>query len=526
MKQHFLVAFVFIICALACISCSRNDKSVPNILFCIADDATYMHFGAYGCDWIETPGFDEVAQKGILFMNAYTPNAKCAPSRASILTGRNSWQLEEAANHWPYFPNKFKTYAEVLTENGYHVGYTAKGFAPGVVEDINGKKRQLTGKPYNEIELDPPTKHISRIDYAGNFEAFLNENKEDKPFCFWYGAIEPHRRYEFGSGIRKGGKSLDEVDRVPDFWPDTDTIRTDMLDYAYEIEWFDQHLVRMLRLLEENGKLKNTLVVVTADNGMPFPRTKGQAYEYSNHMPLAIMWENGIVNPGRVVEDFVSFIDIAPTFLGLAGVNGEEKGMKAITGKALTDIFYSEKSGKINTERSTVLIGKERHDIGRPNDWGYPIRGIVTEEYIYLHNFKVDRWPAGNPETGYLNTDGSPTKTYILNARRSGLKTQYWQWAFGKRPQQELYRIADDPECINNLAHMPAYEEIKKGLKTQLFEQLKQQEDPRMFGSGDIFDEYRYADESGVNFYERYMHGEDLNWGWVNATDFEKRNIE
>src|SRR5699024_4085168 len=147
---------------------------------------------------------------------------------------------------------------------------------------------------------------------------------------------------------------------------------------------------------------------------MPFPTIKGQEYAYSNHEPLAIMWKNGIKNPGRIVNDFVSFIDFAPTFLELAGLNAESVGMRPITGKSLTDILYSPKSGTVNPDRDFVLIGKERHDVGRPHDWGYPIRGIVTKDYLYLHNFKTNRWPAGNPETGYLNVDGSPTKTNIL----------------------------------------------------------------------------------------------------------------
>ncbi len=507
-------------------SCKETNKEKPNILFCLADDATFMHLGAYGCNWVNTPGFDRIAREGILFMNAYTPNAKCAPSRAAILTGRNSWQLEEAGNHWPYFPDKFKTYAEVLTENGYHVGHTLKGFAPGVVGEINGKKRELTGKAYNEFKLTPPTEAIADNDYAANFNAFLKDNKNDEPFCFWYGSIEPHRGYAFRSGIEKGGKNTDQIDKVPDFWPDTDSVRSDMLDYAFELEWFDQHLVKMLDILEKRGELDNTIIVVTADNGMPFPRAKGQAYEYSNHMPLAIMWPKGISNPGRVVEDFVSFIDFAPTFLEVAGISGEEKGMQPITGKSLTDILYSEKEGKINPDRSSVLIGKERHDIGRPNDWGYPIRGIVNEEYIYLYNFEPNRWPSGNPETGYLNIDGGATKSYILNMRRMGKDTRFWQWNFGKRPQEELYRIADDPACINNLADDETFVSVKAGLKSQLLERLEAEADPRMFGEGHVFDQYEYADKSGVGFYEKYMRGEDLNWGWVNDSDFEPGPIE
>ncbi|MCK4965737.1 sulfatase [bacterium] len=504
--------------------CNSNsdESSRPNILFCIADDASYPHMGAYSCKWVKTPGFDRVAKEGVLFTNAYTPNAKCAPSRACILTGRNSWQLEEAGNHVCFFPKKFKTYPEILAENGYFVGYTAKGWAPGIPGTINGKERQLTGMPFNKKTTTPPAKHITNNDYAANFLDFLESKPNDKPFCFWYGGREPHRKYEFEAGIKKGGKKLSDVDKAYSFWPDNDTVKTDMLDYAYEIEYFDRHLQKMLQTLEDRGELDNTLVIVTADNGMPFPRIKGQEYEYSNHLPLTIMWKNGINNQGRVVEDYVNFIDFAPTFLELAGVNEKESGMKPIEGKSLTDILYSSKSGKVNPKRDHILIGKERHDVGRPNDEGYPIRGIVKDNYLYIKNFEISRWPGGNPETGYLNCGGSPTKTQILNLKRNSKNKEYWKLSFDKRPEEELYNIKDDPECMNNLAKKSEFKEIKTKLKNQLFDELKRQGDPRMFGKGYIFDEYIYADKKDQNFYERYTKGEKMRAGWVNESDFEK----
>jgi len=478
--------------------------------------------GAYGCSWVKTPGFDHVAKEGILFTHAYTPNAKCAPSRACILTGRNSWQLEAAANHWCYYPKKIKTYAEVLAENGWHVGYTAKGWAPGVPGEINGKKRQLTGKPYDKKKTTPPAKYICPVDYAANFADFLDDKPKDEPFCFWYGCREPHRAYEYGAGIHKGKKKTTNIDKVYSFWPDNEIVRTDLLEYAFEVEYFDLHLRRMLKELEKRGELENTLVVVTSDNGMPFPRIKGQEYEYSNHLPLAIMWKKGIKNPGRVVDDFVSFIDFAPTFLELAGIDGQANGMQPITGKSLTDIFHSAKSGIVTAARDHVLIGKERHDVGRPHDWGYPIRGIVKGDYLFVKNFETARWPAGNPETGYLNCDGSPTKTQWIQARKNPATHKYWQWSFGKRPAEELYNIKNDPECMNNLAGKAEYKKVKTDLEAQLVKELKEQGDPRMFGKGYIFDEYPYADKANVNFYERYMKGEKLKTGWVNKTDFEK----
>ena len=509
------------------ISCTNSGMdssfSRPNILICIADDASYPHMSAYGCSWVSTPGFDKIAQKGLLFMNAYTPNAKCSPSRACLLTGRNSWQLEEAGNHWCYYPEKFKTYAEALGDNGYFVGYTAKGWSPGRAGDIDGKTRRLTGTPFNDKRMTPPAKFISGIDYSANFSDFLDAKPSGKPFCFWYGSYEPHRAYEYGAGVKKGGNNLSDIDRVLPFWPDNDTVRTDMLDYAFEIEYFDLHLQQMLKMLEESGELDNTLVIVTADNGMPFPRVKSHAYEYSNHLPLAIMWKNGIKNPGRIVNDLVSFIDFAPTFLELAEVEEDESGMQPVTGKSLTDIFFSRKSGIVDARRDHILIGKERHDVGRPYDRGYPIRGIVKGDYLYVRNFEPSRWPACDPETGYLNTDGSPTKTECIKAKRSPETFHYWQLTLGKRPGEELFNIKDDPACINNLAFEAEFSEIKGSLNEQLMIELKEQGDPRMFGNGNIFDEYIYADERTWNFYERYMSGElsRSSAGWVNESDFE-----
>jgi arylsulfatase A-like enzyme len=522
MKNILSFLTVLILFSFSYTSCTTKPETPkkPNILFAIADDASWKHFSAYGCNWVKTPGFDKVASSGILFANAYTPNAKCAPSRSSILTGRNSWQLEEAANHSPLFPTKFKTYAEALGENGYFVGSVAKGWAPGDAGEINGVKRLLTGPKFDEFKTEPPAKFISNNDYARNFEAFLEARPAGQPFCFWYGSTEPHREYEFGAGSKYGGKSLDEIDEVPAFWPDVDTIRQDLLDYAFEIEYFDLHLQRMLQKLEEIGELNNTIVIVTADNGMPFPRVKGNMYEYGNHLPLAIMWPDGIKKPGRVVEDFVSFIDFVPTYLELAGLTAETAGMQPVTGKSLTDIFNSEKAEIVNPDRNFVLVGMERHDVGRPNDEGYPVRGIVRDNYLYLRNFKPDRWPACDPVTGYLNCDGSPTKTYILDMNRKKGITEYWQLNFGKRVEEELYNIKNDPFCIKNLASDQNFAELKTKMETEMIQKLTEQSDPRVLGNGDIFDNYPYQGEVR-NYYNRFMAGEKVKAGWVNESDYD-----
>ncbi|HMP30213.1 MAG TPA: hypothetical protein PKD85_11470, partial [Saprospiraceae bacterium] len=203
-----------------------------------------------------------------------------------------------------------------------------------------------------------------------------------------------------------------------------------------------------------------------------------------------------------------------------AGISTAKAGMQPITGKSLTDILFSDKAGTVNPGRNYVLIGQERHDVGRPNDEGYPIRGIIKDGYLYLHNYKIDRWPAGNPETGYLNTDASPTKTYILNTRRNKSEWYFWQLNFGKRVSEELYDIQKDPNCIYNLAKDKKLTTIKDRLKHFMVQKLKEQKDPRMFGNGDVFDTYEYAGDV-KNYYNRFISGEKVNAGWVSKTDYD-----
>lgn len=506
----------------------HNENEKPNILFCIMDDAS-IHMSAYGYDWVNTPSFDRLADEGILFTNAYTPNAKCAPSRSSVLTGRNSWQLEEAANHVVNFPGKFKTFPEALRENGYVTALTGKGWGPGDPGVIDGEKRKLIGNAWLNLKMKPMANGMSNEDYAANFNAFLDSVKEGQNWFFWYGAREPHRKYEYGSGQKAGKKKTSDIDSVPSFWPDNEIIRNDMLDYALEIEYADSHLGRMIESLEERGLLENTIIVMTSDHGMPFPRCKAQEYEYSNHVPMAIMWPKGIKKPGRAVKDMVSFIDFAPTFLELAKIPLEKSGMHSSPGKSLTDIFYSKKEGQVNPDRDFVMIGKERHDYSRPKNQGYPIRGIVTDDFLYLYNYDISLWPAGNPEIGYLDIDGSPTKTEILRLFREGENDYYWNLSMGKRNlNEELFNISLDTECISNLAKDPEYKAIKEELKTRMEEKLKEQQDPRMFGNGDIFNSYGYSNEMGWNYYERFMDGEFTikNTNWVNPDDQEKEIIE
>ncbi|MFM8893042.1 MAG: sulfatase-like hydrolase/transferase, partial [Planctomycetia bacterium] len=310
--------------------------------------------------------------------------------------------------------------------------------------------------------------------------------RPDQPFFYWFGSGNPHRGYQRDAGVA-AGKRTSDVDRVPAFLPDTDTVRRDMLDYATEIEAFDAEVAALVAVLDETGVREDTLVVVTSDHGMPFPRVKGHTFDPAHRVPLVMRWPAGIAHPGRRVTAFTSAIDFAPTFLELCDPAGEPSGLAAITGTSLVDLL----TDTAVRPRDTVILGRERNDVrcrpGSESGLGYPARAIRRGDLFYVHNFAPDRWPCGDPDLGLADTDDGPTKEAIVAA---GPEDRFWRLCFGKRPADELYDLAADPDCVKNLAAEPARAADVTRLKEALLAALVAQQDPRALGSGAVFDAY------------------------------------
>ncbi len=465
----------------------------PNILLVISDDQSYPHASAYGYDAIQTPAFDRIAQEGVLFTQAFAASPGCSPSRAALLTGLNCWQLEEAGTHASSFPVSYIVFPDLLEKAGYFVGHTGKGWGPGDYA-VSGRSRNPAGPAFMGDTLNAP-EGISHEDYAANFEDFLSARPEDQPFFFWLGSHEPHRRYKQGIG-RAAGMAVDKV-KVPPFLPDVAEVRLDLLDYGYEIQWFDAQLSKVIDALEQTGELDNTLIVVTSDNGMPFPRAKANVYEYGIHVPLAIRWGNE-VKGNRQVADLVSLIDLFATFLQVADAPFPDY---TIESQSLLPILASQQQGKGDGTRTAVYASRERHSSSRWQNLGYPQRCIRTHEYLYIRNFKPERWPAGAPQkmdergkleanhTAYHDIDEAADQL-IIREREDPAYRQYFHWAVGKRPAEELYDIQKDPGCLVNLADSAAYGEDLLALRTRLGGYLMRTQDPRVTGRGEVFETY------------------------------------
>lgn len=509
-----------------CLASAKEETARPNILFAISDDQSYAHTSFAGSSFVNTPAFDRIAEEGVYFSNCIAGSPGCAPSRSALVTGRHHWQNEQAGQHAAAWLKKYVPFVDEIRRNGYHVGRTGKGVGPFQYardeSDSQWREENAAGPELSDIRYGKdgrddtrPTTGLSSSDYAANFESFMEQRPKDAPFFFWYGGTEPHRRYEEGSWKRTRKKLSDVV--VPGFLPDNDIIRGDLLDYALEIEWFDLHLMRMLRYLEEKGELENTIVIVTADNGMPFPSAKANCFDYGVRVPLAIRYPKAFPG-GRVVDDPARFIDFAPTILELTRTIPKE--MLPISGKSFVSALKSNKSGSGVLENEYAFSGRERHSASRYKNWGYPQRAIRSEKHLFVWNAKPDRWPAGAPrrldpenpenllplygldasgehnsEWAFTDIDASPSKSHVMERYDDEDDRRFFEYAVGKRPEYELYDVEEDPYCLANLAGDARLAELEAKLREALFDELRRTEDPRVVGPDkEVFDSYiRYS---------------------------------
>lgn len=489
-KYRLIVSILLILVSIGQLAAKNEPR--PNIVFMFADDWGYPHAGSYGDKVIKTPNFDTLAREGILFKNAFVPAPSCTPCRTGVLTGQYPWRCKKAVLlQGSSFPMDVQVYTKVLADEGYHVGFTGKVWNPEGSKRWRSKHAPKNGpKGWGSLA---GIKYNSKGDVVKTFRDFLADRKGNQPFCFWFGSRDPHRPYAKGSGV-KNGIDPSKVE-LPPYIPDNDVIREDACDYYNEVQRFDKQCGQLISYLKANNLYKNTIIVMSGDHGWPgFPRGKTNLYEWGSHAVLAIHWP-GKIKGGRTVDDFVNLTDLAPTYLEAAGL----KPLKAMTGKSLMPILNSEESGLIDKSRTFAVYGRERHvATARPERLPYPQRALRTKDWLYIHNFKPERWPIMNLDDekamkSPCDIDRGPTKSWLVTHRNDPGVKEKFLLVFGKRPQEELYAIQKDPHSMNNLAYDDKYEAIAKKLREQLMAELKQSKDPRVMGDGSTFDKPPYT---------------------------------
>lgn len=463
---------------------------------------------------IKTPNIDRVAREGAFFTRAFVNSPSCTPCRSALMSGRYFFNCDRAAilngaiwdSNIPSFP------LTLQAESNYRLGKSYKVWSPGDPADapIGGQKYgyEKAGRDPNNFS-ESVTKLVAEgkaveaaresiLDQVrGNFDAFMADDKPGQPWLYFFGPTTTHRTWIKGSGKKLWGIEPDALKgKLPPFLPDVPEVREDIADYLGEAQAYDAYVGVLLAKLEATGQAERTVVIVSGDHGMPgVPRGKCNLYDHGTAVSLAIRCPG--TKPGRVIDDFVNMMDMAPTIMELGGATIPA----GVNGRSLVPLLISDQSGQIDPTRDWVITGRERHVAGaREGNLPYPHRALRTADYLYIRNFEPTRWPLGSPggvsltgpETpptaeledstyaAFSDMDASPTKAWLIEHRSESQWQPLFDLAFGKRPAEELYDLKKDPNEMVNLAADPAYAKQRAKLATQLLGELKQVGDPRV----------------------------------------------
>jgi N-sulfoglucosamine sulfohydrolase len=503
------------------------DESCPNILFAFADDwgrfagAYAQHDAAGGMnDVVRTPNFDRVASRGVLFRNAFVNAPSCTPCRSSLLSGQYFWRTGRGAIlQGAVWDANIPVWPLLLKDAGYHIGKSGKVWSPGIPVDAPYGGRhthayemagsRFNGFSQNATRLVAAGKSVAAAkrellaEVCGNFTRFLAQREEGRPFCYWFGPTNVHRKWIKGSGKALWGIDPQSLEgRIPPFLPDVPEVREDLADYFGEIAAFDAALGVLLDQLKERGQLDTTLVVVSGDHGPPgFPHGKCNLYDFGTRVALAIAGPG--VRGGRVVDDFVSLPDLAPTFLEASGIDPPD----VMTARSLWPVLKSDREGLTDPARNYVITGRERHvAAARAGHLPYPQRALRTADHLFIINFRPDRYPLGDPyrldgdnpptlqeltENTFAtlpDEDAGPTKAWLVTRRNAPEWKRYFDDAYDKRAGEELFDLKKDPHQMDNVAADPAYAAVVADLRRRLLAELKRTEDPRLVDDGKYFE--------------------------------------
>lgn len=395
----------------------------PNIVLFLADDVSWNDFGCYGNKDVKTPNIDRLAGKGIRFTNFFLTASSCSPSRNSIITGRYPHNTGAAELHTEppvdmiSFPEILKKHGHYTAQAGkFHMGeYARRGF------DLICENEKLNGDGGEDQWIQ-----------------IIQNRPKNQPFMFWFASYDAHRTWgpnEF-SGIHPAG------DLTPPFYlvnaPGT---KDDLAKYYDEIARLDHYIGLVVDELRKQNVLENTVILVMADNGRPFPHSKTRVNDRGMKTPFVISWPKGIGSPNEICTSLVSSIDIAPTLLELAEAD--------VPGSFQGRSFKKLLSHPGQSFRNYVFAEHNWHDYEAHE------RMVRTKDYLYILNSRPQF-----PNFGPLDAVGSPSFKELSDLKNSGKLTAAQAEIFiAPRPAEEFYNNNEDPDQLTNLADIPEYQQ-------------------------------------------------------------------
>ena len=432
----------------------------PNIVLIIADDMARDDCGAYGNRKIKTPHIDRLAREGMRFDRAFVTASSCSPSRSSIITGRYPHSTGAEELHWP-LPADQITFVEKLKAAGYWAAAAGKWHLGSAVKNRFNLVREAGTAGFQlPTGNDAKPKMTARGPGAAqsgcdHWLSVLRDRPRDKPFFLWLASFDPHRDYQAGT-IPEPHRAEDVT--VPTYLPDVPEVRQDLAMYYDEISRLDHYVGEVLAELDRQKVAGDTLVLFVSDNGRPFPRCKTTLYDSGIKTPLIVRWP-GHVRPGSHCDSLVSTIDIAPTFLGLAGV---------ATGPSFQGKDFSVLLGNPKAKvRDLIFAERNWHDYSAHG------RAVRSERFTYIRNDDHEL-----PLTPPADAVRSPTFVAMRRLRDERKLSPAQMACFVRpRPVEELYDADADPDELVNLTGDPKYAEVLDTLRRGLLDWEKETDD-------------------------------------------------
>jgi N-sulfoglucosamine sulfohydrolase len=428
LMRKFWNGCIVLLIALVCSAAELR----PNIVLIIADDLSAEDCGPYGNKAVQTPNIDRLAREGMRFNRAFVTTSSCSPSRSSLITGKYPHNTGAEQLHLP-LPGHHTTFVQLLKQAGY---YTAAAGKWHLGAEAKKHFDRVTEPGEAGFQLPVIGKRMVAADKSGceQWVPTLENRPRERPFFLWLAALDPHRDYEENI-IAKPHRAADVV--VPPYLPDVPETRKDLALYYDEIARLDRYIGEVLAELDRQ-QATNTFILFITDNGRPFPRCKTRLYDSGIRSPWIVRWP-GKVKPGTVCERLVSTVDIAPTFIKLAGLTAN----KSFEGEDFSPLL----------QNPDLAIRKFVYAEHHWHDFDACERAVRSEQFKYIRNYFNDL--AGTPPADAVR---SPTFQAMRRLRETGKLTEAQKNSFEKpRPPEELYDLNSDPHELNNLAADPGY---------------------------------------------------------------------
>jgi len=434
---------IAICAAIGCLLVATRTSGAerPNIILFIIDDVSWNDIGCYGNETARTPYVDRLAEGGLRFTEAYLTASSCSASRSSIITGRYPHNNGKAAELHLAIDGDLPWFPTLLREAGYYTALSGKYH----MRSLPGGKHSRD-KPFDLV--DGGNVPENRGGHA-NWTKIVNERPQDKPFFFWFASYDAHRDWDGDEdwvAEQYGPRHRLEDVTVPPFLSDDPGTRRDLASYHNEVTRFDYYVGQVVKVLEAERLLENTLLFVLADNGRPFPRAKTRLHDAGMKTPLVAHWPKGIQAKGERTQSLVSAIDLATTILHVAGVPAPE----TFQGVGLMPIF---------ADRFTEI---RRYAFSEHNWHDYEAHGrsVRTAEFLYIKNQRPEQ-----PWQGPADSVSSVSHRQLIALRDQKKLTAAQADVFiAPRPTEELYQTTRDAYQLANLADDPRFGEVKQHL--------------------------------------------------------------